>query len=112
MCIYMLLSLCTKLYMITCVNVEDRGSAEGYDDEFREDGGDDAFRENEGYAFGENEGGDVEYVVRDQEQGHANARRKRQGQRRDTFEQAHGCHPMTIYPSDIPASPRVSFLDV
>ena len=108
----MLVSLCTKLYMITCVNVEDHGSAEGYDDAFRGAGGNDAFRENEGYAFGENEGGDVEYVVRDQEQGHANARRKRQGQRRDTFEQAHGCHPMTIYPSDIPASPRVSFLDV
>ena len=43
MCIYMLVSLCTKLYMITCVNVEDRGSAEGYDDAFREAGGDDAF---------------------------------------------------------------------
>ena len=84
MCIYMLVSLCTKLYMITCVNVEDRGSAEAYDDSFREAGGDDAFRENEGYAFGENEGddargGDVEDVARNQEQGHANARRKGQG---------------------------------
>ena len=66
----MLVSLCTKLYMITCVNVEDLGSVEGYDD---------AFRENEGYAFGENEGGDVEDVARDQEQGHTNARRKGQG---------------------------------
>ena len=64
MCICILVSLCTKLYMITCVNVEDRGSAEGYDN---------AFRENESYAFGENEGGDVEDVARDQEQGHANA---------------------------------------
>ena len=52
MCIYMLVSLCTKLYIITCVNVEDHGSAEGYDDAFREARGDDAFRENEGYAFG------------------------------------------------------------
>ena len=43
MCIYMLVSLCTKLYMITCVNVEDRGSAEGYDDAFKEAAGDDAF---------------------------------------------------------------------
>ena len=43
MCIYMLVSLCTKLYMITCVHVEDRGSAKGYDDAFREVGGDDAF---------------------------------------------------------------------
>ena len=34
--------------MITCVNVEDRGSAEVYDDAFREVGGDDAFIENEG----------------------------------------------------------------
>ena len=67
MCIYMLVSLCTKLYMITCVNVEDHGSAEGYDDAFREAEGDDAFRENEGYAFGENEGGDAEDVARDQE---------------------------------------------
>ena len=97
----MLVSLCTKLYMITCVNVEDRGSAEGYDDAFREAGGDYTFRENEGYAFGENEGGDAEDVARDQEQGHANARRKGQGRRRATFEQAHGCHPMTIYPSNI-----------
>ena len=32
----MLVSLYTKLYMITCVNAEDRGSAEGYDDAFRE----------------------------------------------------------------------------
>ena len=63
--IYMLVSLCTKLYMITCVNVEDRGSAESYDDAFREAGGNDAFRENEG--------GDVEDVARDKEQGHANA---------------------------------------
>ena len=65
----MLVSLCTKLYMITCVNVEDCGSAEGYDN---------AFRENEGYAFGENEGGDAEDVARDQEKGHANARTKGQ----------------------------------
>ena len=63
MCIYMLVSLCTKLYMITCVNVEDRGSVEG----------DDAFRENKCYAFGENEGGDVEDVARDQDQGHENS---------------------------------------
>ena len=102
MCIYMFVSLCIKLYMIKCVNVEDRGSAESYDDAFREAGGDDAFRENEGYAFGENEGGDVEDVARDQEQGYANARRKGQGQRRDTFEQAHGWNPTTIYPLDIP----------
>ena len=61
----MLVSLYTKLYMITCVNVEDRGSTEGYDDAFRESGGDDSFRENEDYAFGENEGGDVEDVARD-----------------------------------------------
>ena len=40
----MLVSFCTKLYMITCVNVEDHGSIEGYDDAFREVGGDDAFR--------------------------------------------------------------------
>ena len=80
MCIYMLVSLCTKLYMITCVNVEDRGSVEGYDDPFREAGGEYAFKENEDYAFGENEGGYVEDVARDQEQGHANAQRK--GQRR------------------------------
>ena len=65
MCIYMLVSLCTKLYMITCENVEDCGSDDGYDDAFREVGGDDAFRENEG--------GDDEDVARDQEQGHANA---------------------------------------
>ena len=70
MCIYMLLSLYTKLYMITCVNVEDRGSAEGYGDAFREDEGDDAFAENEGdYARGR----DIEDAARDQEQGHANA---------------------------------------
>ena len=41
--------------------------AEGYDDACREARGDDVFRENEGYAFGENEGGDVEDVARDQE---------------------------------------------
>ena len=58
MCIYMLVSLCTKLYMITCVNVEDCGSVEGYGDALREDEGDDAFAENEGDAFGENEGDD------------------------------------------------------
>ena len=68
MCIYMLVSLCTKLYMITCVSVEDHGSAENYDYAFREAGGNDALRENEGYSFGENEGGDVEDVARDQEQ--------------------------------------------
>ena len=57
MCKYMLVSLCTKLYMITCVNVEDRGSAKGYGDSFREAEGDDAFGENLGddargdYAF-------------------------------------------------------------
>ena len=62
--------------MITCVNVEDRGFVEGYDDEFREAGGDDEFRENEGYAFGENEGGDVEDVSRYHEQGHANYQKK------------------------------------
>ena len=73
MCIYMLVSLCTKLYMVTCVNVEDRCSAEGYDDAFIEAGGDDAFKENKGCTFGENEGGDAEDVTRDQEQGHANA---------------------------------------
>ena len=44
MCICMRVSLCTKLYMITCVNVEDHGSAEGYDYAFREARGDDAFR--------------------------------------------------------------------
>ena len=44
MCIYMLVSLCTKLYMITCVNVEDCGSTEGYCDSFREDEGDEEFR--------------------------------------------------------------------
>ena len=59
------------------------------------------------HAFGENEGddargGDAEDVARDQEQGHENAWRKGQGRRRATFEQAHGCQPMTIYPSDIP----------
>ena len=102
MCIYMLVSLCTKLYMITCVNVEDCGSTEGYNDAFREAGSDDAFIENEGYAFGENEGKDAKDVARDQEQGHANARRKGQGQRRASIEQAHGCHPMTIYPSSVP----------
>ena len=64
--------------MITCVNVEDHGHVEGYNDAFREAKGDDAFAENEGDAFGENEsddarGGDVEDVARDQEQGHANA---------------------------------------
>ena len=64
----MLVSLYTKLYMITCVNVEDRGSAEGYSDTFREDEGDDA------------RGGDAEDAARDQEQGHANARRKGQAQ--------------------------------
>ena len=41
----MLVSLYTKFYMITCVNVEDHGSTEGYDDAFREDEGDDAFAE-------------------------------------------------------------------
>ena len=46
MCIYMLVSLYTKLYMITCVNVEDHGSAQGYDDAFREPEDDDAFAEN------------------------------------------------------------------
>ena len=60
MCIYILVSLCTKLYMITYVNVEYRG----YDY---------VFIENEGYAFGENEGGDVEDVARDQDQGHENS---------------------------------------
>ena len=39
----MLVSLYTKLYMITCVNVEDHGSAKGYSDAFREAEGDDAF---------------------------------------------------------------------
>ena len=102
MCIYMLVSLCTKLYIITCVNVNDHGFAEGYDDAFREVGGDDAFGENEGYAFGENEGGDAEDVARDQDQGHANTWRKGQGRQRGSIEQAHGCQPMTIYPSDIP----------
>ena len=80
----MLVSLYTKLYMITCVNVEDHGSAENYDDAFREDEGNDAFEENEGHAFGENEGndargGDAKDPAKDQEQGHANARRKGQG---------------------------------
>ena len=86
----MLLSFYTKLYMITCVNVEDCGFAEGYGDPFREAEGDDA------------RGGDAEDVARDQEQGHANAWRKGQGRRRDSIEKAHGCKPMTIYPSDIP----------
>ena len=53
MCIYMLVYLCTKLYMIACVNVEDRGSAEGYGDAFGENEGDDA------------RGGDVEDAARD-----------------------------------------------
>ena len=61
MCIYMRVSLYTKLYMITCINVEDHGSAKGYGDAFREAEGDDA------------RGGDVEDVARDQEQGHENA---------------------------------------
>ena len=61
MCIYMLVYLYTKLQTITHVNVEDRGSAEGYSDAFREDEGDDA------------RGGDAEDVIRDQEQGHVNA---------------------------------------
>ena len=95
MCIYMLVSLYTKLYMITCVNVEDRGSAKGYGDAFREDEGDDAFGENEG---DDARGGDAEDVARDQEQGHADARRKGQGQQRVTFEQSLGCNPTTIYP--------------
>ena len=70
MCIYMLLSLCTKLCMITCVNVEDHGSAEGYDDAFIEDEGDNVTSVFEGDdAFGENKGDDA----RDQEKGHANA---------------------------------------
>ena len=71
MCIYMLVSLYTKLYMITCVNVEDCGSTEGYGDAFKEAEGDDTFVENEGdYA----RGGDAEDAARDKEQGHANAR--------------------------------------
>ena len=40
----MLVSLYTKLYMITCVNVEYHGSAKGYSDAFREAKGDDAFK--------------------------------------------------------------------
>ena len=73
----MLVSLYTKLYMITYVNVEDHGFAEGYNDAFREDEGGDAFAENESDAFGENEGddargGDAEDAARDQEKGHAN----------------------------------------
>ena len=52
MCRYMLASLYTKLYMITCVNVEDCGSVEGYGDAFREDEGNDAFQKNEGDAYG------------------------------------------------------------
>ena len=59
--IYMLVPLCTKLYMITCVNVEDRGFAKGYSDAFREAEGDDA------------RGGDARDVARDQDQGDANA---------------------------------------
>ena len=47
-------------------------------------------------------GGDAEDAARDQEKGHANARQKGQGQRRDNFKHAHGCKPTTIYPSDIP----------
>ena len=70
MCICMLVSLYTKLYMSTCVNVEDHGSAKGYSDAFREAEGDDAFGENEG---DDARGGDVEDVARDQEQGHVNA---------------------------------------
>ena len=63
MCIYMLVSLYTKLYMITCVNLEDRGSAEGYGDAFKEDEGDEVrgvFEFDD--AFGENEGDDVRGV--------------------------------------------------
>ena len=63
MCIYVLVSVYTKLYMITCVNVEDRGSTEGYGDAIREVEGDDAFAENEG---DDAMGGDVEDVARDQ----------------------------------------------
>ena len=93
--------------MITHVNVEDRGSAEGYSDAFKEAEGDDAFRENEGDAFGENEdddarGGGAEDAARDQEQGHANSRKKGQGRQRVTFEHVDGCNPVTIYLSDIP----------
>ena len=78
MCIYMLVSLYTKLYMTTCVNVEDRGSTEGYGNAFREGQGDDEFAENQGDTFGENEGGyarggDVEDSTRDQEKVHENA---------------------------------------
>ena len=62
----MLVSLCTKLYMITCVNVEDHGSTEGYGDAFRDPEGDDA------------RGGDAKDVARDQEKGHANSQRKGQ----------------------------------
>ena len=71
MCIYMLVSLYTKLYMITCVNVEDRGSAEGYGDAFREDEGHDTLEEIE---VVDARGGDAKDVARDQEQVHANAR--------------------------------------
>ena len=99
MYIYILVSLYTKLYIITFVNVEDRGSIEGYNDAFKEDEGNDAFGENEG---DDERGGDAEDVARDQEQGHANARWKGQGRWRDNFEQAHGCKPMTIYPLDKP----------
>ena len=52
MCRYMLGFLYTKLCMITCVNVEDLGSAEGQGDAFREVEGDDAFSVCEGDAFG------------------------------------------------------------
>ena len=52
MCRYMLASLYTKLYMITCINVEDLGSAEGQGDAFREVEGADAFSKSEGDAFG------------------------------------------------------------
>ena len=45
----MILSLYTKLYMITCVNVEDCGSTKGYSYAFKEAEGDDAFGENLGY---------------------------------------------------------------
>ena len=59
--------------------VEDHGSAEGYDDGFREGErdevrgvfeGDDAFGENEG---GDARGGNAEDDARDQEKGHENA---------------------------------------
>ena len=58
------MSLYTKLYLITCVNVEYCVFAEEYANAFKEDEGD--------YA----RGGHVEDAARDQEKAHTNAQRK------------------------------------